>query len=215
MFRESLGTRGAGVAEKRDLVRARRDCKPLSWYLEVMTSYLAGTDEFADVKARTLKSLPTGFALWLWPNRNDRSNNIADSVAYLLRTEYQVLANQVCAFLDNLSSTDHKHVFRSPTIGAMFATFGADKEASNEFWQAVCSGAGFTSAHDPRLRLRDELLNSNIAVGGRGGALKGGKKNVDQEYMLRICLMAWNAFREDREVHVLRPNRSAHRPVVK
>ena len=178
----------------------------------VIESYIAGTEEFMDIKSSTLRVMPSGFTLWMWTTIHERKQYDGDDIAFLLRTDYYDLAMKVCAFLDSVGRRDTDHVFRGPVVGAMFATFNKAPQIAKDFWAPVADGTGIEKKNDPRLRLRNELMKAAVGV-GVGAA--SSKKKVSQEFMLRLCLVAWNAYREDRELRVLRANEKGKRPTAK
>jgi hypothetical protein len=178
----------------------------------VIESYLAGTPEFDGVKARTLRVVPQGFTFWFWKSKTERSAHDGDDVAYLLKTDWYDLAKKVCAFLDAHSPKEHWHVFRAPVIAAMFATFHKAPQIAVEFWKPVADGVGIEQRSDPRLKLRNELMQAAVGIGGGG---QSDKKKVAQEVMFRNCILAWNAHREGRTLSVLRGTERGNRPGLK
>jgi hypothetical protein len=175
-------------------------------------SYLAGTEEFGRFRARTLRLAPQGFSLWFWTARHDRLQHDADAVAYLLRTDHVDLATKVCAFLNRLSERECGHMMRGSVAGAMFATFHKAPQVASGFWGAVAEGTGIDDRQDPRLKLRNELMRTAV---DSGGGSRSEKKKVSQEFMFRQCLAAWNAFRENRTLQILKATERGKRPVVK
>lgn len=178
----------------------------------VIDSYLVGTQQFKDVKRQSLSVLPHGFSLWMWAGQRERSQHDGDDVAYSLKSTHYDLALKVCAFLDNLSPRENKHMFRSPVVAAMFATFERAPQIAREFWSPVADGTGMTQKGDPRLKLRNELLQTVVGLGV--GALSE-KRKVTQEHMYRLCLAAWNAYREGRPLQILRATEKGKRTAVK
>ena len=178
----------------------------------VITSYLAGTEEFDEVKSSTLRVVPMGFAMWMWKTKHERRMHDGDDVAYLIKTDHYDLARKVCAFLDKHSSRDYKHLMRAPVVGAMFATFNKAPQIALDFWGPVATGTGIDKVGDPRLKLRNEL--QRVAVDSGQGSLSH-KKIVSQEYMFRQCVAAWNAFRDGRSLQLLKAAEKGNRPGVK
>lgn len=176
----------------------------------VIDSYLAGTEEYGHVKRATLARLPQGYTLWKWETVEDRRNNDGDDVAFLLLSEDYKLATQVAAFLDAFINADTMFLFRAPVIAAMFATFHKAPTVAHSFWEAVASGIGFSSVDDPRNRLGRFLQRNTL-----GGSPAGVKSTVAQEEMFQACINAWNAFRQDRTLKVLKVVSTGGRPKVK
>lgn len=178
----------------------------------VITSYLAGTEEFEGVKSVTMRVVPMGFAMWMWKTKHERRLHDGDDVAYLVKTEHYDLTRKVCGFLDRHSSRDYRHLMRAPVVGAMFATFHKAPQIAIEFWTAVATGTGIEKVGDPRLKLRNELMR--VAV-DTGNGSHSDKKTVSQEFMFRQCITAWNAFREGRTLQLLKAVEKGNRPGVK
>jgi len=178
----------------------------------VINSYLVGSTEFDGIKKRTLSHLPTGFSLWFWKSHCERSKHDGDDVAFVLRTEQLALARKVGEFLDTQLPSEQAHVFRGPVVGAMFATFDRAPQIALKFWTPVSEGTGITKKSDPRLKLRTLLMQASVDSSGGGNP---DIKNVSQELMYRMCIMAWNAFRENRTLKYIRAVERGPRPVVK
>jgi len=178
----------------------------------IMDSYLAGSEEYDGVKRTTLKYMPQGFMLWFWPTPTERQKHDADDVAFLLKTDQYDLARKVCSFLDKLSVRENKHVFRAAVIAAMFATFKKAPQIAVEFWGPVSDGTGMQAKGDPRLKLRNELMRTAV---DSGGGSRSEKKRVTAEYMYRLCINAWNAYRDGRSLSMLKATESGKRTRVK
>ncbi len=178
----------------------------------VITSYLAGTEEFADTKSNTLRMMPMGFAMWMWKSAHERGSHDGDDVAYLVKTEYYDLALKVATFLDKFSSRDYRHLMRSSVIGAIFATFNRAPQIAVEFWTPVANGTGIDRVGDPRLKLRNELMRASVDT---GAGSRTDKKSVSQEFMYRQCIVAWNAYRDGRSLQLLKVAATGNRPGVK
>jgi len=178
----------------------------------VMDSYLAGTEEFKSVKAQTLRVVPAGLTLWFWSGAQERRRHDADDVAYLLKTDHYDLTIKVCAFLDRLSPREHRHIFRSPVVAALYATFNKAPQIATDFWNPVADGTGIEKKGDPRLKLRNILMQTAVES---GGGARSNKQSVSQELMYRMCIAAWNASREGRSLQILRANERGKRPGIK
>lgn len=176
----------------------------------VITAYLQGTAEFMEVKPKTLKVLPAGYAMYRWESKHERRRHDGDALALLLRIEDNELVSKVCSFLDQLKPIDHGHMFRAPVVAALCYTFARARERSQEFWTAVASGEGF-SAGDPRNKLRTALLQYTV---GQGPGGRNDRRRISSESMLRICLHAWNAWMRDERPSYLKASDSGKRPVV-
>lgn len=178
----------------------------------IINSYLVGCAEFDGVKAKTLAEVPRGFGLWRWATQHERQQHDGDVIAFLLKSEHYDLAKKVCGFLDKCSVREHRHMFRSPVVAAMFATFDKAPQIAVEFWQPVSDGTGLTMRGDARLKLRNELMQTAV---GLGTGARSDKERVTQEFMYRICIAAWNAFREGRPLQILKATEKGKRTAVK
>lgn len=178
----------------------------------VMDSILDGRNEFSHLKRSHLKQLTQGFRVWRYLHSTEANQHDPEDDAYQILTEYQELFLKVADFVVTLQHRDFRFLLRSPTVGAMFATFDkTPKIAREQFWEQVRDGVGFTDKNDPRNRLRTSLISTSVNSGG--GAVKSDKAAVDRETMYRWCLVAWNAFREGRPLKVMKVPKS--RPKLK
>ena len=177
----------------------------------IVNSYLVDTPEFGSYKRKTLQLMPQGFSFWKWEKAADRQLYDGDEVAYLLKTEHLILAQHVANFLDTLTAGDHKHLLRSPTAAAVFATMSKTPSKALEFWQAVSDGVGFTGRDDSRKRLRDYTMIMAIGAGAGAASIK---HKVSQEGMYRACLFAWRAWRAGRTMKIIKFSDRGPRPVV-
>lgn len=124
--------------------------------------------------------------------------------AYTLRTAAEraecLLEAENKAFIAWLHSVigakneNTRHLWRSPVVAAMFASFNKSRKAANEFWLAVRDGTGSTPKKPDRILHRYLLTRS---VNNRGSA--GAKSNTlcPPREMYVKCLHAWNAWRRD------------------
>ena len=104
-------------------------------------------------------------------------------------------------------------MFRGPVIAAMYATITVDSEDAVRFWTAVSTGIGLTSIDEPAARLR-QILQALIISGGH--QTSGKKITVGEESVYRVCLHAWNRFRENGVFGTtLRPTSLKSRPKLK
>lgn len=178
----------------------------------VIQSYLAGTTEFDGLKRHVVMGLPYGLSVWLWPTSAERRRHDGDDMAFLIKTTHYDLAMKVAGFLNTCAYNDSKHIFRAPAVAAMFATFSKAPNIAKDFWRPVADGVGIDKKGDPRLRLRNWLMQTAL---GLGEGAKSDKKQVNQEYMYRACVAAWNAFREGRDLQVIKPVVTGKRPVLR
>lgn len=178
----------------------------------VVSVQLKANDQFRAFKPTTLKLLPPGYTMYKWPSVSDRRTKDGEAVANAILCEDRGLALRIGGVLNSLSRTSHAHLLRAPTIGAMFLTTERDEGDATRFWESVADGVGFQQADDPRNRLRAELLRMSIqsSLSTHGSS----KRHVSSEYMLRACLVCWNAWRGGRELKLPRVCEASPRPAA-
>lgn len=87
-----------------------------------------------------------------------------------------------------------RHLWRSPVVAAMYASFNKSRKASNEFWLAVRDGTG-SSPKKPDRVLHRYLLTRSVNNRASAGA-KSNQLCPPREMFVK-CLHAWNAWRRD------------------
>ena len=176
----------------------------------VINSYLAGTEDFADVPQRIISNVSTALAFWLWDTPTERTKHDGDEVAYLMTHAYKALTQCVIGFcMEPPSVTGLSFLRRASVIAAMFETFGKVHQDSVEFWTAVKTGVGLDSATDPRLRLRDALMNTSTHSTDVMSVSRA--KTVDRETMYRWCVNAFNCWRKGEPMKSLRSTKDRQR----
>ena len=181
---------------------------------DVTFSFLAGTEEFKGVSKRVLKLLPIGLAFMKFEDSNSRKLYAGETAALDVLGKHLDLSQHIAVFMGALDYKviHHGHMFRGPVVAALYATFSVDKVDAERFWKAVATGVGFESENEPAARLRQTLKNANLG----GGVLQSGPKaRIGQEDMYRVCLHAWNRYRNDGSFRAtLRPTVLKSRPMV-
>lgn len=86
-----------------------------------------------------------------------------------------------------------RHLWRSPVVAAMYASFQKSRKHANEFWLAVRDGTGATPKTPDRV-LHRFLLSK--AVKGSNSAARSSTLCAPREMFVK-CLHAWNAWRRD------------------
>jgi hypothetical protein len=165
------------------------------------------TSEFPDIGSRSLKQMATGLRLFLWPESEHKLHPI-DEVADLMLTTHKDLVIKVDSII-GIRNKASAHISRAPVIAAMFATCEKSFKGSQEFWTAVRDGEGLTK-RSPQLTLRDFLQSSALGY-GRGA---GRRITLSRESMFRGCIFAWNKWRTNREMQIIKTLESGSRPRV-
>lgn len=171
----------------------------------VLDSHLVGTALFEGVPNTVVRLIAAGFTLWKWVDRSARGRHDGDDVSYLLLTEHAGEAELVSDFLRTLPPRESRHVLRGPVVAAMFATFALGPRKAKEFWVPVADGVNIGSSNDPRMRLRNLLVDLSAI---------GAKPSGGQEHLYRLCIVAWNAFRSKTDVRTLKAPEDGDRPEV-
>jgi hypothetical protein len=178
----------------------------------VVISYLAGRQEFIQFNKRIIKALAESLAFWKWEIESQRSLHTPDDRAYLMLTDHYQLCTRVGNFLNSSRMAGVKHLFRRPVIAAMYATFDKAPEVSQTFWQSVADGE-MLSKDDARLALRNKLLTSSIAGGGK--ALSSDMHTTSSEEMFRWCIQSWNYYRQNKVLRSFKVQLSDARSAVR
>lgn len=176
----------------------------------VINSYIAGTKEYEGISQGTIKTLSEGLAFWLWESPDERKTKDGDVISYLMKTEHYALCLSVAKFY--LTHKGIKHLRRRPVSAALHGTFNKAIQKAEEFWDIVATGVGITETGDPRLKLRNSLLQSSVDT---GGGSRTQRKKVTAEEMYRWCIYAWNAWRRDEKLQLLKAPMSLNRPTIK
>lgn len=176
----------------------------------IIVSLLAGNPEFLHIPHDTLRRIAEGLAFFFWPSGHHRRLHDTNDRAQLMTNEFKTPTLQIASIMNSLSKEASKHMRRSPVIAAMYATFrvaSSGERGAKAFWTAIAEGTDLKSG-DPRLKLRDALMNNGIA--DRGASRN--KKQIPTESMFRWCCVAWNAWRRQEECRHLKAHLNAPRP---
>jgi hypothetical protein len=174
----------------------------------VIKTYLLGRPGFEEFGPTLLNRVSSGFSAWRWEDMNQARQFDGEARAAMMLDTYREVTIRVCTYLNAIKpSKDTKHIFRGPVIAAIFETMNKAVTASREFWDGVVQGVGFDTKNDPRLKLRNYLCDHALTAKS--------KKSSNTEDMYRTCILAWNAWREKRELVALRPSGTVRRPKAK
>jgi hypothetical protein len=171
-------------------------------------SALVGMPGYEDTNDRILTTLLQGFAIWRWPQEDERRSIDTDERIYIMQKEHKELAQRICAFQSSLPyNNEYKHLHkRAAVAGAMFATFSVAPNIAADFWTAIGNGLGLQESNDPRYKLRTFLQTSLVRDTSGGARLA--KRQITTEYMYRVCVNMWNSFRRNEAVTNVRPTPS-------
>lgn len=166
----------------------------------VTAARLLGREKFAGLTKRDLNCLVAAVRFYRYPRNIAGSERIrADEVIDRVENQEYRLVRVVADYCADLTYKQCPHMAkRVPVVAAMLATFEKAVKPSIEFWDKVRHGGG--SATDPSTVLMKFLYQ----VSCRSDTTLSREKAVSREELYRICLVAWNAFRQGRPVKVLR-----------
>lgn len=152
--------------------------------------------------------LAAGFRLFQYPSGSKGYQVSLVEMLETIKQKYETLFQQVGLFFTNHYS-DCVWMRRSSVVGGMFSTFDKGLKVATEFWTPVVTGLELDEKTDPRYRLR-AFMESHGHTAARG------KEHVGAEQAFRICLIAWNHWREGNEVQKFYiPRTDLDRPKVK
>jgi hypothetical protein len=178
----------------------------------VVISYLSGRCEFSQFNKKILRMLAQGLAFWHWEDQTIRGIHTGDDRAYLMLKDHYQVTTKVGNFINGYKTGDIKHIFRAAVVGAMYSTFDKAPEKSIEFWNSVITGENL-SKDDPRMVLRNKLMTASI---GSQTINTGHKQDMtSSEEMMRWCVYAWNAYRDDKAISSLKTQLDKPRSAVR
>jgi hypothetical protein len=105
---------------------------------------------------------------------------------------------------------ESRFMLRKPVVAAMFETFGKVPTIASEFWETIATGLRIDSKLDARYKLREDLLKKYTPI-PTGRKLSDVKRNMTDEQVYRLCIVAWNRWRKDEKVQVLKWTKSRMR----
>jgi hypothetical protein len=170
------------------------------------TVLLVGTPVMDGINTSLITKLTAGLKFWHFEHECDRRRITPEQINAIIQNELPQLWRRTALELQEYY-LEQKHVARFPVIAAMFATFDKVPTVAPDFWTPVASGIGLEKKTDPRLKLRDMLMQSALT------ATQTGKDHVPPEQMYRMCLQAWNRWRRGENVQVLRTTKERQKPV--
>jgi len=168
---------------------------------------LVGSDAVAGLNKNTVTRLPPGVRFWLFATRSQQKACGPAELAILITRDHAALFRLVGAFFETLDRPALELMCRQPVLAALFATFDRVPTVAPLFWQDVADGTNLVKS-DARWHLRHYLTTTCLSR----SAANGGKRGVDSEEMYRMCIAAWNKWRENATVQALRPSSKRVKP---
>jgi len=151
------------------------------------------------VSRQALGRLSEGYRLWTWPDSHARRQINTMMLTDIMAKNHVSLSHQIAAILGRVGTATCRHLWRSPCVGAMYATFEQNPIESVKFWTAVKTGLGFKNNHEPAYRLREYLM-SHGSIPSRNLGSKDKVAVTGIEEIFRACIYMWNAYRRGDEV---------------
>lgn len=156
------------------------------------------------VWSSALTFLASGWKLWQAEDKDDRHR----LTPVLVANDMEANATLVTSVAEFWQDNQNPHLKRAAVSAALFATFSVVPTKAREFWQPVADGIGLNEKNDPRYTLREWLMTSSVhSLGNKE------KKQVGAEEMYRICIIAWNKYRNGEKAILLRVSPKRVKPV--
>lgn len=178
----------------------------------VLNCRLVGTSQFTDIPKSVLAKTTQGYGFWKVPPQ-DKKRLTVDEIAENLLTKDHLLAlhHVIPHIRKTLNDKNLSFLRKSGVYAAMFETFNKVVSDSNEFWEQLQTGLGFTRLKDPVKKLR-EYIQTHVTSRSLGTTVN----IVSMEEVYRGCIQAFNAFRDGRELGTIRPGQAGtRRPVAR
>lgn len=153
----------------------------------MVQALVLGTVATSDIWPSIISKLSQGLRMLLYPEPHERVLCGATEMAAYIEGKHAQLFKLVGLFVQQ-HYTECGWIRRSPVVAAMFSTFAANPEKSQEFWSPVFSGLGLEIKGDPRYQLRKFMETHRQSI-------KSEMMPVSAEDSYRICILAWNKWR--------------------
>lgn len=161
--------------------------------------HLAGNEALKELNARIISHLSGGFRFWLFEKKDQQRRVRSDDIADLIQNEYLSLFRAIGLYVQKMKDMNLAVLRKQAVFAALFETFYLVPTIAPSFWDAVASGEDL-SRGDARLTLRNYLLTTAIDRAGSGST----KRVIDSETAYRCCIAAWNHWRKDTKIEILR-----------
>jgi len=157
-----------------------------------------------DTKPHVLKSVAAALRFWLFESDYERRRCSPVQLGALIKGPHLDLFTKVAKFVQEQGQArELNHVRRIAVQAAMLETFSRSPEHSIAFWKSVFYGTDVGSITDPRLQLRNFLLDVRI-----GSVTSRGVRSVSEEEMYNHCIPSFNKWRKGESVSRLVPTKS-------
>lgn len=154
----------------------------------------------------TLGKLAAGLIFWKFGDTREARQMTPEDIAALAMEQYPDLYKSVGMLFQELLDT-FKPIGRAAVLAAVFATMESKPDKNRDFWGPVCTGLGLNEKTDPRYALRNFLQTHGR--GTRGSDLM----STSSEDMYKVCINAWNKWRKNKPVQVLKTTEEREKAV--
>lgn len=161
---------------------------------DINRAFAAVDPELSELPSKIVNMCVTAIAYSVYGD-NYASKPAAERAECLLENENKLFIGWVHAILGS-SNEASRHLWRSPVVAAMHATFRKSRRDANEFWLAVRDGTGTTPKVPDRV-LNKFLLTKAIRKGNGNTSARRIATMCTPREMYVKCLHAWNAWRRD------------------
>lgn len=168
-----------------------------------LKALLVGSTTAANLWTSGLGHLGRGLIFWKFGDSPQARAMTPEDVAALITGTYSDLFQSVGLIWQDVYES-FVPIKRIPVISALFATVEARPNEAKEFWGPVATGLGLNVKTDARYQLR-RFLETH----GRGLDLE----QSSAEDMFRVCIGAWNRWRKNEPVQVLKTTDKRVKPV--
>jgi hypothetical protein len=160
---------------------------------DINRAFAAIDPDLAEIQTRIINLCVTGIA---YVQVGDRytTKPAAERAECLLDESNKVFIKWAAEVLATKNDST-QHLWRSPVVGAMFASYQKSRKAANEFWLAVRDGTG-ASPKAPD-RVLNKFLLTKFVMNGGVCTSRSAKSLCGPREMYVKCLHAWNAWRRD------------------
>jgi len=161
---------------------------------DINRAFAAVDEDLAEVPTKIINLSVTAVA-YVQHGDYYTKQSAADRAECLLEKDCKLFVEWLHDILQ-ANNDDTKHLWRSPVVAAMYATWQKSRKGANEFWLAVRDGTGSTPKTPDRV-LNKFLLSRTVNNGQQRAARKSSSTLCPPREMFVKCLHAWNAWRRD------------------
>lgn len=159
---------------------------------DINRAFAAIDPHLAEIQTRIVNMCVTAIAYVQFGDRYS-SKPAAERAECLLDERNKMFVRWASDILGAKSS--NIHMWRSPVVAAMYASFQKSNKAATEFWLAVRDGTGASPKTPDRVLYK--FLLTKFVQNGQGATSRSARALCGPREMYVKCLHAWNAWRRD------------------